>query len=301
MKLKMIYGLGLVLAAATLNSPSGAGAESVALDGLIEPYLIVKVGSAVPGILNTVEADRGDLVRKGQVLAKLQSNVERAALELARARARMKGTIHSRRARLEYTKRRMERMEALFKKKVIPLEEIDESRTVREMAEKELEEALENMGLAELEHRRSVEMLKRMTISSPIAGVVMERFLAPGEYVEDQPILQIAQIDPLNVEVFAPVELLGSIKVGLIAKVQPMTPVGGAYSAKVKIVDRVVDAASATFGVRLEIPNPENRIAAGIRCKVIYPDKYGAVLLKGRADISCTAIPVKGAHPLRPS
>ena len=84
--------------------------------------------------------------------------------------------------------------------------------------------------------------------------------------------MKIAQIDPLNVEVFAPVELLGRIETGMVAKVQPMAPVGGSHPAKVKIVDRVVDAASGTFGVRLEIPNPEYRLPAGLRCKVIFPD-----------------------------
>jgi RND family efflux transporter MFP subunit len=257
--------------AGTLGLPTASVAESIELDGLIEPFLIVKVGSAVPGILESVKVDRGHLVNKGQVLARLQARVEKANLALAKARAEMQGSVKSRQARLEYTQRKQQRMEELYKKKVIPFEEMDESRTNKELAERELEESLENIGLAKLEYRRSLEVVKRMTIRSPIEGVVMERFLAPGEYVEDQPILKIAQVDPLNVEIFAPVEFLGSIKVGMVANVQPMAPVGGTYTAKVKIVDRVVDAASGTFGVRLEIPNPNFSLPAGLRCKVIFP------------------------------
>jgi membrane fusion protein (multidrug efflux system) len=101
--------------------------------------------------------------------------------------------------------------------------------------------------------------------------VVMERFLSPGEYVENQPVLKLAQIDPLNVEVFAPVELFGTIKVGQQAKVRPEAPIGGSYKAKVVIVDRVIDAASGTFGIRLEIPNPKNMLPAGLKCRVIFP------------------------------
>ena len=262
-----------VLLTGILGLPMAATAEPVELDGLIEPFLIVKVGSAVPGILESVKVDRGDLVKKGQVLAKLQAGVERANLELARARFEMQGTINSRQARLEYTQRKQQRMEGLFKKKVIPFEEMDESRTNKELAERELEEAMENIGLAKLEYKRSLEVVKRMTIRSPIKGVVMERFLSPGEYLEDQPIMTIAQIDPLNVEVFAPVEFLGSVRVGMVANVLPMAPVGGSYTATVKIVDRVVDAASGTFGIRLEIPNPKYRLPAGLRCRVKFPDK----------------------------
>jgi len=46
---------------------------------------------------------------------------------------------------------------------------------------------------------------------------------------------------------------------------------GGTYTAKVVIVDRVIDAASGTFGVRLEIPNPKYELPAGLKCRVIFP------------------------------
>ena len=53
----------------------------------------------------------------------------------------------------------------------------------------------------------------------------------------------------------------------------PEAPIGGQYTAEVKIVDRVIDAASGTFGVRLELPNPGYRLQAGLKCKVIFQDK----------------------------
>lgn len=254
-----------------LNSPLKADAESIELDGLIEPSLIINVGSAVPGIIDSIEVDRGDLVKKDQVLAGLQSQVERATMELARARAGMKSTIKARTARLKFSRRQQERMEELYRKKVIPFEEMDESRTNSDMALLELAEAKDNKRLDELELKRSIEIYKRMTIQSPITGVVMERFLSPGEYVEDQPILKLAQINPLYVEVFAHVEILGLIKVGMLTKVRPEAPIGGTYDAKVKIVDHVVDAASGTFGVRLELPNPNYELPAGLKCKVAFP------------------------------
>jgi LysM repeat protein len=98
----------------------------------------------------------------------------------------------------------------------------------------------------------------------------VERFLHPGEYVEDQPILKLAQIHPLNVEVILPVEMLGSVKAGMGATVKPEAPVTGFYTAKVKIVDKVVDAASGTFGVRLELPNPDYQLPPGLKCKVVF-------------------------------
>ena len=68
-------------------------------------------------------------------------------------------------------------------------------------------------------------------------------------------------------------ELLGTIKVGMQAEVTPENPVGQVYKAKVTIVDRVIDAASGTFGVRLELPNPKYRLPAGLKCRVSFHKK----------------------------
>ena len=161
----------------------------------------------------------------------------------------------------------------LYKKKVLPFGQMDEIETNRALAEMQLQEAAENKKLAELEYKRTVEVVNRMTIRSPVNGVVVERYLAPGEYIENQSVMKLAQIDPLYVEVIIPVTRYASVKAGMHAKVIPEAPVGGLYLAEVKIVDRVVDAASGTFGVRLELPNPDRRLPAGLKCKVIFLSK----------------------------
>ena len=147
---------------------------------------------------------------------------------------------------------------------------MDEAKTNTRISVLELEEAKDNKRLAELELVRSSEVVKRMTIYSPIKGVVMNRFLTEGEYVEDQPIVELAQLNPLNVEIFVNVELLGKIKVGMTGTVNPERPGSGSYEAKVTVVDRVVDAASGLFGVRLELPNPDYKLSAGLKCSVLF-------------------------------
>jgi LysM repeat protein len=69
--------------------------------------------------------------------------------------------------------------------------------------------------------------------------------------------------------------MLGSVKAGMDATVKPEAPISGFYTAKVKIVDKVVDAASGTFGVRLELPNPRYQLPPGLKCKVVFlkPEK----------------------------
>ncbi len=250
-----------------------AHAQSQEFDGLIEPRMVVKVGSGVYGIIDTVTVDRGDMVKAGQVVATLQSGVERATMELARTRAEMEATIKGKKEELEFAIRKLNRLKDLYERKAIPFNEWDDAETKKILAELQLAEALENKKLAEMELKRATEVVNRMIVKSPLAGVVVERFLSPGEYIENQAILKLAQIDPLYVEIIMPVKTLGSIKIGMNGLVKPEAPFGGMYTAKVIVVDRVVDAASGTFGVRLELPNPEYRLPPGLKCKVAFPEK----------------------------
>ena len=262
----LLLTLGLVLLG---HVPWGHSEE---LDCLIEPFVTVKLNSAVNGLLETVTVDRGDLVKKGQVLATLESDAEKAAVAVLRARATMESGIKTGEARLELSMRSHGRNEGMFHKALIAADKMDEIETTRRLAEMALLEATDNRRLAELELQRATAELARRTMYSPITGVVVERLLAPGEFSRDeQPVLKLAQLDPLRVEVFAPVALLGSMSVGQRAEVMPQPPVNGKYVARVTVVDRVVDAASGMFGVRLELPNRDYRLPAGLKCKIRFP------------------------------
>ncbi len=212
---------------------------------LLEPHMTVKIGSPVPGALSDVVVSRGEIVKKGQLVARLDSRAQRASVDLAKARA-------------AYAKRRMERNAELAQKELLSSQERDEMETDRQLAELELLERQTQVAIRE--------------IRSPVNGVVVERFKGPGEYVQETEIMEIAQIDPLNVEVVVPVRFFGQIERGMQAEVRPEDPVGGIYEAKVEVVDRVIDAASGTFGVRLEIPNPGLEIPAGLRCRAFFPE-----------------------------
>jgi multidrug efflux pump subunit AcrA (membrane-fusion protein) len=107
-------------------------------------------------------------------------------------------------------------------------------------------------------------------IKSPISGVVVERYVSPGEYVNNQPLLRVAQIDPLRVETIVPAQMFSRIFPGMPATIVPELPQYGEQTATVTIVDKVIDAASSTFGVRLELPNAEQQMPSGLRCLVRF-------------------------------
>jgi RND family efflux transporter MFP subunit len=245
-------------------------AHAQTLDCLINPYLVVAVSFSTEGVLDTVTVDRGDLVKEGQPLATLESSVERATVALAAARARVESAMKANQVRMDFGIRRFVRTDEMFKKDLVPLKELDEAETQKILGEIGVLEAKENRELAELELERAKAALTQRTLRSPVTGVVTERILSPGEFVKGTAILKLAQIHPLHVEVIAPVALLGKIAVGMRAEVQPEAPVSGSHAATVKVVDRVVDAASGTFGVRLALPNADYRLPAGLKCKVRF-------------------------------
>jgi multidrug efflux pump subunit AcrA (membrane-fusion protein) len=149
----------------------------------------------------------------------------------------------------------------------------DEAVAEYKLASEQLRQAKENQILAQLEVKRTSEILALRTIRSPLSGVVVEKVLSPGDLATSNlkdPILRLVQINPLNVEVVLPVSEFGRVKPGAKALVFPEQPIGGEYRAIVTIVDTVVDAASGTFGVRLELPNRDRRIPPGIKCTVRF-------------------------------
>lgn len=59
-------------------------------------------------------------------------------------------------------------------------------------------------------------------------------------------------------------------RVGAEAEISPEKPIGGRYVATVTVIDQVFDAASGAFGVRLALPNPDNKLPGGINCKIRF-------------------------------
>lgn len=240
---------------------------------LIEAYEAVDVRSPVEALIESIAVRRGDLVKKGQVLVRLESAAERAALDLARARATMQGELKAAEARVELARRKWERAEELYKQKFVSSTARDEAEAEYKLASEQLRQAREGRELAELEMRRSSELLALRTLRSPFDGVVVEKLQSAGEMATtniNQPILKLARIDPLHVEVVLPVSEYGKVRTGMTGIVVPEKPIEGRYEARVKVVDRTVDAASGTFGARLELPNPRATIPAGVKCRVRF-------------------------------
>lgn len=265
--------LGVAILAGTCALGRVHAEELGGFDCLIEPQTVVEVSTREQGILKEVLVNRGDMVKVGQPIAHLDRNVEKATVELIKAKANLGAEIKELQETLAFAKRERERINKLSRAKAVSFTEKDKATTAARQAELRLQQAMERKTVARLELEREEQILANRTVRSPVDGVVVERIMPPGESVENRPIVKLAKIDSLNVEIIVPVDYFGAIEVGMQAEVTPRYPGASMHTATVTVVDRVVDAASDTFGVRLLLPNPSYEIPGGVRCGIHFLEK----------------------------
>ena len=252
--------------------PTGAAELSQAQDCIIEPFIVTELGSPANGLLEEILADRGQRVTKGMVVARLRSDLEQASLDLAKARAEATALIELARERVALLKKEVGRNTELHNRQFAATAQLDKSMSELQQAISQLRQAEVDQALAVLEMRRAAVLVAQRSIISPIDGFVIRRLMAPGEHVYEQAkILKLAQIDPLFVEVHMPISTFPFIKEGMKAEIRPSQPVGSVHTATVSVIDKVLDAASDTFGVRLVLPNPTLELPAGVNCTATFP------------------------------
>lgn len=257
---------GLLIIGVSVFCNSAHGRELPRLDCMLEPSNVVEISSSVEGVIEHIHVERNDTVTKNQLLVELDSDVEKSHVALAAAKASMDANILLKDAASKFEQLKKIRIEALYDTGAVPLHLKDESETEAMKSTLELQKAQDDKTLAKLELERARAILRLRTMKSPINGIVVSRHKVPGEFVEDQAILKLAQLDPLYVELIVPAELYGAIKQGMQIDVTPEIDEFGELIATVTMVDRVIHAASGTFDVRAELANPGNNIPSGLRC-----------------------------------
>lgn len=258
----------LALALAGLFSAPAWAAQP--LGCLIEPERTAEIGSQVVGVIETINVERGDRVSKGQILAMLHAQSERAAVGVAKAKLAADADVKAAEASAIFARQQLKRSEDLFEKNFISRQALDQSRTEADVSQQKLGQAREQKRIADRELGYVQAQLAQRQIHSPFDGIVAERYLSPGERIEEKPLLRLAQVNPLRVQVVAPVGLYGQIGVGDHAAVLPEMPNGQPHTATVVQVDKIVDPASNTFRVVLQLPNPDLALPAGLRCKADF-------------------------------
>jgi RND family efflux transporter MFP subunit len=263
----MTHALRLLVLATVLAS-SACHADSIGC--LIEPDRVADVGANVMGVLEKVKVERGDMVTAGQVLARLSAQVERASVSVAQARAVADAEYKQAVAANVLAQRKLARTQDLLKQNYVSGQALDQAEAEARVAEQRVAQARESQGVSKMEFQLSAAQLNQREVRSPFDGMVLERYRTEGERIEREPVVRVARVDPLRVETIVPAALFGSIQSGQLVIVKTDLLLFPSLSARVVLVDRVIDPASNSFRVRLTLPNPNNHIPAGLRCKVDF-------------------------------
>ena len=241
--------------------------EAEVFDCVMDPSEVVLVSSPTGGVVAETFAGRGDAVTSGQVLARLSSDVEEANVALLEARTNSTAALEAQTARRDLIKTRYERSLELRERNIISDDQLAEVTAELVAAESLVRQAELDRTVGQQELDRARVILDQRTIESPIDGIIVSRNTNAGEFLaQDDYVMSIVSLDPLYIEAFLPIEAYDQVTLGATGTVRPNAPIGGSYEADVIVVDQVFDAASGTFGVRLELPNPGGRLPAGQRC-----------------------------------
>ena len=255
-----------------VGASSAIAVELPAVDCVITPSKSVDLSVATSGVIRYLHAQRSDQVKAGDLLVELSSRVEEANLNLAKLKARMKAEISAEEINLRYDRLQKERVHNLQEKKLVSNQNIDESKRSEQVSYWRLQQAKDTYAVRQLELERATAQLDNTRVFAPFDGVVTQVYKSEGEYVEDAPVLQLVQLNPLHVEAVLGMEYYGQIHKNMLGDVYPETNKNSPYSARVELVDPVGDTASGTFGVRLIMDNPGSHIASGVKCVLKLSD-----------------------------
>ena len=239
---------------------------------LIEPDSTAEIGSQVIGVVDKVNVERGDVVRKGQVLATLRADVERASVGVAASRSQVQADIRAAEANLALAQITQKRQESLVHMRFVSEQTLDKSRADTEVAKQKVALSRELLRTSSSELSLARAQLNQRTIRSPIDGIVTDRNIEPGARVEEKALFRIAKINPLRVEMVVSAASYGTVTKGMQLKVVPLLGNIPTLDAKVTLVDKLIDGASNTFRIRAAIQNPNSEIPSGLRCKVELPE-----------------------------
>jgi cobalt-zinc-cadmium efflux system membrane fusion protein len=286
----------LRITTAAVETRSGAESASVPGELRVVESEYAEVGSPVPARAIRVAVTAGQQVRRGQLLAEMQS------LELGKTR----GEYSEARARVELARQALERKRGLAQERIAPVREVQEAEAELRSAEATLASArasLQAMGAS-----AAGEGGASLQLRAPLSGTIIERNLAQGQVVEPaHTLFRIGSLSKLWLVAHAPERDAVRVPAGATARVAIPALPGQALSARVLLVGSQVEMSSRTIPVRLELPNPGGALRPGMSATVWLPVGEGAPVLAVPAaalqrlgDKWCVFVPqTKGAFEAR--
>ncbi|MGH9346179.1 MAG: efflux RND transporter periplasmic adaptor subunit [Vicinamibacterales bacterium] len=254
-----------------LASPSRADlAQQLTVVGNLVGEQTVAVVPKTAGRLEAVYVRLGDRVSRGQRLAKIEDHEIReqvkqseAAFEVGRA------SIRQREADLKFAETNLVRSKELFDRQLLPKQTLDDAdaRYQAAVAQLELARAQLTQSAARLEELRIT--LANTVIVSPVNGFVARRAADAGAYVsQNAPVADVVDISLVRLVANVVERDLRRVEPGEPARVEVDAFPGETFTGRVARVAPVLDPATRTAQIEVEIPNPGHRLKPGMYARV---------------------------------
>jgi membrane fusion protein (multidrug efflux system) len=231
--------------------------ERVSVSGtLTSPGATSMVAFLVPGRAIQVFPREGEPVKKGQLLAVLDSVNLTHALEAANAQ------VEAARAGALQAEQEYNRMKQLFDSKSLAPNDFAKFTAARDASHQQLQQAVASAGVAK-------KNLADAHLVAPISGFIARRTVEPGVMViPGQPVFEIAPMDPIEVNVGVPETDIHRVKVGQSATVTIPALPGQSFKGTVRVTNVSADPATRTYMARISVPNPQRELKVGMVAEV---------------------------------
>ncbi len=250
-------------------------AFGAAFETFLEPAQVVDISTPYRDRIDVIHVRENDHVHRGTLLAELGSGVLKSRLAQAVQAAHNHGEIDAARALVSMRKNRLGMLVKLQKSGNARPQEINTAKTELAMAGADLQSALEKQRLKKSEANVIKAQIKEKQLISPIDGIVVTLYKQEAELIggsDPQPLLTIAQLDPLHAVFHLPPEAAHSLK---DKKQIPLFVAGHRVTGKIDFISPIIDAQSGTITVRIILANTDHGLAGGSRCTLVLNDTPG--------------------------
>ena len=237
---------------------TGTISKTITATGTLEAITTVEVGTQVSGIVENIYVDFNSYVKRGQLLAKLDTTNLAAAMDQSRA------TLDNAKAELDYQQANYDRLEPLYKKTMLAKSDFDQ-------ATYNLNKAKASYNNALAQHKKNKINLDYAFIHSPIDGIVLNRAVEEGQTVAasfNTPTLFTIANDLTQMEVQADVDEadIGQVKQGQRVEFKVDAYPDQSFEGTVTEVrlEPTVTNNVVTYTIIINAPNPEYKLMPGM-------------------------------------
>jgi HlyD family secretion protein len=263
-------GAGRVIAVSVAQARTGPIREDIEITGTLKPKEMVDVTSKVTGRVLRLTYQIGDFVRKGEVIAELEdSEIAQQVRRAEAAREVVRATSQQRQAELSNAKADAARSKQLFDQGLLSRQEYEAKITALQVVEAQnaLVAAQADQALAEL--RELTIQRQQMKIMAPISGHIAMRYVDTGAVVSPStPIVRLVNVNTMVVVANVPERDVSRLRLGNAATVTVDAFGVDKFTGKIARVAPVLDPATRTALVEIELPNAQGALKAEMFARV---------------------------------